>query len=176
VRIVETPVFTADGELIATSGSYPGSGIYYAPVPGLVVPAVPLVPSQDEIARAREFILEIVCDFPFVSEAERANAFAVLFEQPARDLIAAPFVRLSSYELVRWFTVWPIPRSITETSPSLAGFRAWQIHFVVCNVCGGSVGESSVHGSAQRVGGVRWLSGEREQRNGERAIALVLPG
>ncbi len=88
VRIVDTPVFAATGALIATPGYDAGSGIYYAP--GLVVPPVPTAPTVAEIAQARELILEVVSDFPFVADAERANAIAVLFEQPAREMIAGP--------------------------------------------------------------------------------------
>jgi hypothetical protein len=90
VRIVETPVFTAAGDLVVQPGYQAASGIYYAPVPGLVVPSVPTTPTAAEIAHACDVILEMICDFPFTTEAERANALAVLFEQPARDLIAGP--------------------------------------------------------------------------------------
>lgn len=90
VRIVDTPVFAATGALIATPGYDAGSGIFYAPAPGLVVPPVPTTPTVAEIAQARELILEVVSDFPFVADAERANAIAVLFEQPAREMIAGP--------------------------------------------------------------------------------------
>jgi hypothetical protein len=48
---------------------------------------VPTAPTAAEIAHARDLLLEMICDFPFISLADLANALAVLFEQPARDLI-----------------------------------------------------------------------------------------
>lgn len=90
-RIVEAPVFTPDGSLHFTPGYCAASRTWYAPAPRFVVPAVPERPSPEEVARARQLILdELLGDFPFIGEAERAHAVALLLLPFARELIDGP--------------------------------------------------------------------------------------
>ncbi|RMF86536.1 MAG: DUF3854 domain-containing protein [Nitrospinota bacterium] len=90
-RIVEAPVFTPDGTIHTDPGYHPTGQIYYAPTPGFVLPSVPASPTPDDLQRARDLILsELLGDFPFVSDAERAHAVALLLLPFARDLIPGP--------------------------------------------------------------------------------------
>ncbi len=90
-RITETPIFARGGRLVNTPGYDPASGILYAPAVGLIVPAIPPAPTAEDVKRARCLILdELMGDFPFISEAERTNAVALMILPYVRDLIAGP--------------------------------------------------------------------------------------
>lgn len=86
--IVRVPVFRPDGTILASPGYDKATGLFHCVESGLVVPPVSKAPSPEEIREARDLILEIFCQFPFVGEASRANAVALLlttFVQPIVD-------------------------------------------------------------------------------------------
>lgn len=86
-RIVSAPVFARDGRLQSEPGYQPFSHTYYAPVPGFVLPAMPVNPPRADVARATALIGELLADFPFASPADRAHAVALLLLPFVRDLI-----------------------------------------------------------------------------------------
>lgn len=87
-RVVDVPVFSASGEIITEAGYNRASRLYYRPSPGLDIPEVSEEPSGEEIGQARELILtEVLGDFPFVSDSERAHAVAAFLLPYARELI-----------------------------------------------------------------------------------------
>ena len=89
--IVETPVFAADGSLPCTPGYHRATRAYYMPPDGLQLPMVPDAPTADDVARARALILDdLLVDFPFVDQAERAAAVGLLILPFVRRLIAGP--------------------------------------------------------------------------------------
>src|SRR5262249_10301453 len=89
-RIIEVPVFTADGRLHITPGYDRASGLYYEPPSGFGIPKVPSSPNIQNITDARKVILEMVQEFPFVGDAERAHSIAALLLPFVRQLIDAP--------------------------------------------------------------------------------------
>jgi len=90
-RITEVPVFAPDGTLQTESGYHPAAQIYCAPPKDFSVPEVPKNPTPEEISRAKDWIFgELFGDFPFVEEADRAHATALLLLPYARDLIQGP--------------------------------------------------------------------------------------
>jgi len=90
-RIVDAPVFGPSGILQTTPGYHEDSRTYYRPAPGVVIPAIAEHPTDAEVASAKSLILdELMGDFPFVGEPERANAVALLLLPFVRDLIDAP--------------------------------------------------------------------------------------
>lgn len=90
-RVVEAPVFAADGTLQTAPGYHAASRTYYRPAPGFALPEVPKHPSAADIAEARRLIVdELLGDFPFVADAERAHAVAALLLPFMRDLIDGP--------------------------------------------------------------------------------------
>lgn len=101
-RIVEAPVFAADGSLKTTPGYNPASQTYYAPAKGFSVPDVSKRPTSEDLENARNLIVdELLSDFPFVqaeqptngspiASAELAHAVALLLLPFARDLIDGP--------------------------------------------------------------------------------------
>lgn len=90
-RITRCPVMLADGSLVNTPGYHAGARVYYDPRPGLIVPDVPCQPTAEQVFAARTLILdELLGEFPFVSDADRAHAVALLLLPFARELIAGP--------------------------------------------------------------------------------------
>lgn len=96
-RLVEFPTFEEDGTLNLTPGFHPATGTYYAPPAGLTLPALPEAPTEEDLIRARQLILEeLLIDFPFVEDADRAHAAQAVILPVARRLItgSTPLVLL----------------------------------------------------------------------------------
>ncbi len=88
-RLVSAPVFAPDGTLITTPGFHPAAGVYYTPTPGFVLKPVSAIPSAAELIEARHIIEdELLFDFCFSSQADKAHAIALLLLFFARDLIS----------------------------------------------------------------------------------------
>ena len=76
-RIISTPVLRPDGTLLQTPGYDPATG-FYLTANGHLDP-IPDKPSPEQVAEAREFLLErFLRDFPWRSAADRANYLALL--------------------------------------------------------------------------------------------------
>jgi len=89
--IIEAPAFAADGTLPAGPGYHAAGRTFYAPAAGFVVPPTPTDPTPVHIAAARELLVaELLGDFPFTGDAERAHAVALLLLPFVRGLIAGP--------------------------------------------------------------------------------------
>ncbi len=89
--IVNTPVFGKNGALITTPGYHPDARLLYHPAPGFVLPPILDRPGADDVASARGLILDdLFGDFPFVGEAERAHAVALLLLGFIRAMIDGP--------------------------------------------------------------------------------------
>jgi hypothetical protein len=77
--IVTAPVFGSDGTLITEPGYHPATKLLYAPTQDFTLPPVPDDPTPQQIAAARSLLLDdLLGEFSFVSEAERAHALALL--------------------------------------------------------------------------------------------------
>ncbi len=88
------PVFAPDGTLQTEPGYHPASRTFYAPTNGLSVRSVPEIPTREDVEYAVDPLAhELIGEFPFVGDAERAHAIALLLLPFARDLIdsATPF-------------------------------------------------------------------------------------
>ena len=73
-RITEVPVFAPDGTLQTEPGYHESSRTYYAPQDGFIIGEVPQRPKTEDINKAKTLILrELLVDFPFVEEGDRAN-------------------------------------------------------------------------------------------------------
>ncbi|HEX3778170.1 MAG TPA: hypothetical protein VHX38_00755 [Pseudonocardiaceae bacterium] len=76
-RIISTPVLRADGTLLQTPGYDPATGFLLTEQPHLE--PVPEHPSTEQVAAAREFLLDrFLRDFPWRTDADRANYLALL--------------------------------------------------------------------------------------------------
>lgn len=97
-RIVQAPIFAADGILQTEPGYSPSSKTYFAPTDDFTVPHVSQSPSQAEIKEAVTLLtIELIGDFPFVGESEKAHTLAALLGAFARELIHGP-IPLHSFE------------------------------------------------------------------------------
>lgn len=86
--IVTAPVFGKDGSLLTEPGYHPATRLLYEPPPGFVLPPVPERPTAAEIEAARSLLLDdLLGDFPFTGEAERAHALALLLLPFVRTLV-----------------------------------------------------------------------------------------
>jgi hypothetical protein len=87
-RITEAPVFAPDGELQTTPGYHTASRTMFAPKGDFVVPTVSAEPSEADVAIARDLIMtELLGDFPFIDDAEKAHAVGLMLLPFARSLI-----------------------------------------------------------------------------------------
>jgi DNA polymerase I-like protein with 3'-5' exonuclease and polymerase domains len=90
-RIVECPIFAADGSLETTPGYCPASRTYLAFTEDLDLPPISDTPTPDEIRRAVCLLVdELMGDFPFATQADRAHAVAMLLLPFVRELIDGP--------------------------------------------------------------------------------------
>jgi hypothetical protein len=90
-RIVQAPVFAADGTLLTAPGYHLNSGTYYDPVMGFSLPPVSEHPTDGEVEAARDLILnDLLTDFPFACDADRAHAVGLMILLFARELIDGP--------------------------------------------------------------------------------------
>lgn len=77
VGLVDTPTLNTDGEPLSTPGYDRTSGLYLAFAHG-AFPPIPLSPTREEAIEALGLILDVIREFPFVSEADRAVAVAAI--------------------------------------------------------------------------------------------------
>lgn len=90
-RLTEVPVLAPDGRAIVKPGFDKGSGVYYVPSPDLSdmeLDEAPPTPSEVEGALA--LIDDLIADFPFVEDCDRAHAMAFLLLPVIRLTISGP--------------------------------------------------------------------------------------
>lgn len=86
-RIVQTPVFSDKFQLISTPGYSTAEELWYEPHCYLKVPNIDTV-RPAEVAWAKRIILkEVLGDFPFASDSDRAHAVGLLMLSFVRDMI-----------------------------------------------------------------------------------------
>jgi hypothetical protein len=89
--IVTAPVLGRGGVLLTEPGYHPDARLLYRPSPGFVLPPVPERPTPTDITAARNLLLDdLLGDFPFTGEAERAHALALLLLGFVRAMIDGP--------------------------------------------------------------------------------------
>ncbi len=79
-----------DGTIHATVGYDEVTRMYLMPEPGFMLAPVPDDPTHDEVEAAKDLILEIFWDFPFVDEASRWNAVGAFLTGVFRPIIDGP--------------------------------------------------------------------------------------
>jgi len=85
--IVQSPVLRPDGTILVDPGYDSSTHLYYIKPPDLFVPHIPENPTAQEIQEALGYLIEIICDFPFVADSDRANALGLMFTLPLRPAI-----------------------------------------------------------------------------------------
>jgi hypothetical protein len=90
-RVVECPVFTADGELILQPGYNAGARVWYHQDVSLKSLSVPDRPTKDEVSAAVRLLLgELIGQFPFADEASKAHTLTAVLNPIVRPLIDGP--------------------------------------------------------------------------------------
>lgn len=89
-RLTEVPVFTTDGRLVGKEGFDEASGVYYLPSPGLTNIGIPISPSADAVNDALGVFDDLVHDFPFVDDCDRAHALAFAVLPIVRSVVHGP--------------------------------------------------------------------------------------
>jgi hypothetical protein len=93
--LADAPRMRPDGTILNESGYDPATGLYACFEPLNL--DVPEQPTREELATARDLILELLVDFPFVRQADRANAIAALLTIPLRSMFdLAPLFALDA--------------------------------------------------------------------------------
>jgi hypothetical protein len=85
--VTESPVLRSDGTIFRTAGYDSSTRTVYAPSAGLHLPPIPDDPITDEVVEAVSVIQEAVEGFPFVDDASRANAYAMMLTPMLRKAI-----------------------------------------------------------------------------------------
>jgi len=85
--VTEVPVMRPDGSVLTEPGYDSATNLYYFPSPGLSVPPIPGKPADIGVKAAIGLVLEPIYDFPFDSEASRANAVATMLTPILRPMI-----------------------------------------------------------------------------------------
>lgn len=86
--VVEYPVLTPAGKVIAASGYDPSTRLYFAPM-GKVA-AVPSNPKAEHVHAAKDLLLDLISDFPWVDESHRSSWFAAALTPLARFAFDGP--------------------------------------------------------------------------------------
>lgn len=88
--VIECPTMKPDGSILDRRGYDLATGLYYAPAPTLSIPRLPEEPTPGQVRAAVELLDEVICDFPFVDQASRANLIATMITPIIRPMIAGP--------------------------------------------------------------------------------------
>lgn len=88
--IVKTPVIHLDGKIQAVPGYDEATHLYYSPENGFALAPVPERPTEEDVTAALEVINEVIVDFPFVGDADRANTIGALLTTVLRPCISGP--------------------------------------------------------------------------------------
>lgn len=87
-RVVTAPVFARDGTLQTEPGYHPAARVYYTPEPAFAVSPVPAEPTTQQLDAARALLLDdLLGEFPFATQSDRAHAVAALLVPFVRELI-----------------------------------------------------------------------------------------
>lgn len=96
--IVEVPVMREDGSLLTEPGYDEQSRLYFEPAHELEVPNIPLDPSTEEVETAVDTLWTPLQDFPFVDQASRANALALMLTPMIRSVLRDHNVPLAAVD------------------------------------------------------------------------------
>lgn len=88
LAITTTPVIRSDGTVLSAPGYDERTELFY--YSHLDLPSIPEISTERQTNDAVELVKELLWDFPFDSEASRANAIAALFTPVLRPLVDGP--------------------------------------------------------------------------------------
>jgi hypothetical protein len=86
--VVEVPILRPDGTVLDQPGYDPETRLIYQPRPDLRLPPIPRSPTLTEVRKARDVILDLIDELPFVDDASLANAVGLMLTPILRPAIA----------------------------------------------------------------------------------------
>lgn len=89
--VVHTPVVRSDGTLLTAPGYDPASGLLHLPDPTVSLPEIPERPTDDDVRGAVDLISPMLVDFPWNTESDRANYWALLLTPLLRTIAPPPY-------------------------------------------------------------------------------------
>lgn len=92
--VSHTPIARADGTVLDEPGYDASSRVLYLPESGMDMEPVPDVPTDAEVAEARTLLLDMLVDFPFVSDHDLANYLGCLMLPLLRNVVPPPYQML----------------------------------------------------------------------------------
>ena len=92
--VSHTPLVRADGTVLDTPGYDASSRVLYLPERGLQVDPVPDTPTRSERDSARDLLLGLLEDFPFISDHDRANYLGCFILPLLRLVVPPPYQML----------------------------------------------------------------------------------
>ncbi|HXD32996.1 MAG TPA: hypothetical protein VN643_17870 [Pyrinomonadaceae bacterium] len=90
LRITKVPVFVANGRLVQRPGYDADARLFYDPEKDLEIPRVAANPIAELDSAKRLILEELLGDFSFESQADKANAVVLILQPFVRDLIQGP--------------------------------------------------------------------------------------
>jgi hypothetical protein len=96
--VVASPIVRPDGTIVSEPGYDKSTRLYYIPEDGFSLPDIPDKPSPLQIGEAKKLIFDVIADFPFISEADRANAIGMMLTPMLRSAIkgCVPFAIINA--------------------------------------------------------------------------------
>ena len=89
--VISTPVFGRQGALVMTDGYHQDDRVWLTSDSSLNLEALPDGPTAEDIAAARTLLIDdLLVDFPFVDESDRAHAIAAMLLPFVRRMIDGP--------------------------------------------------------------------------------------
>ena len=85
--IIQAPAMRQDGTVFNEPGYDPQTRLFYFKPGNLSMPKIPENPSNYEVEGYLGYLLEAICDFHFVEDADRANALGLIMTLPLRPAI-----------------------------------------------------------------------------------------
>lgn len=85
--VLEAPALGPDGSVLAAAGYHRAARAVYAPAPGFRATPVKADPASADVRGAVGLLLEALEGFPFVDQASRANALALLLTPVVRPTL-----------------------------------------------------------------------------------------
>jgi hypothetical protein len=89
--VTHTPMLRPDGSVLDQPGYDPSTGFLFLPDRDLDVIHVPNFLRDVDIDKARELLLTLTEEFPFVTDDDRANFYGLLFTPLLRTLVPPPY-------------------------------------------------------------------------------------
>jgi putative DNA primase/helicase len=87
--VTTIPLFRPDGTVLSERGYDEATALIYAPPQGFEV-EIPEKPTKPRVREAKKLIAEMIGDFPYDSEASRANTLALALTPVMREVIDGP--------------------------------------------------------------------------------------